>query len=172
MGNGYTFYRGGAVASTVRHATEAEARALGTYIKLLRAAESLAGRVHRHLNREHLSVTQFGALEALYHLGPLVQRELATKLLKSARNVTMVVDNLEKRGLVRRERDSADRRYSHVHMTEEGRRLFVKVFPRHVAGILKEMQALSEEELEELGRLCRKLGKKTAEGPGAGGRSP
>jgi MarR family 2-MHQ and catechol resistance regulon transcriptional repressor len=137
----------------------AEELILSTYIKLLRAAESVSVRAHRHLQREKLSFSQFGALEALYHLGPLVQRDLAEKLLKSSRNITMVVDNLEKRGLVRRVRGEADRRYTHIHMTPAGRQLFEQIFPGHVEGILAEMAELSERELEQLGEFCRRLGK-------------
>ncbi|MDF1553652.1 MAG: MarR family transcriptional regulator [Deferrisomatales bacterium] len=144
--------------------SKAEQLTLSSYVKLLRAAESVSARAHRHLNREKLSFSQFGVLEALYHLGPLVQRDLATKLLKSARNITMVVDNLEKRGLVRRVRSETDRRFTHIHMTPEGRLLFEKVFPRHVAGILEEMRVLSPRELEELGEFCRRLGRQPERG--------
>ena len=49
-----------------------------------------------------LTAPQFGVLEALYHLGPLCQKDLAAKILKSSGNMTMVIDNLEKRDLVRR----------------------------------------------------------------------
>jgi MarR family 2-MHQ and catechol resistance regulon transcriptional repressor len=147
------------LAAPVKNATELESKALDAYIKFLRSSESLVARTHRHLVREQLSFSQFGALEALYHLGPLCQRDLAVKLLKSARNITMVVDNLEKRGLVRRERNSDDRRFMHVHMTEEGRGLFEKIFPRHVMGIVEEMGVLSPEEQEQFGALCRRLGR-------------
>ena len=51
-----------------------------------------------------LTISQFGVLEALYHKGPLCQRDIAAKILKSTGNITMVIDNLEKRELVRRER--------------------------------------------------------------------
>ncbi|HSH71205.1 MAG TPA: MarR family transcriptional regulator, partial [Deferrisomatales bacterium] len=142
----------------------AEELTLSSYVKLLRAAESISARAHRHLTQEKLSFSQFGVLEALYHLGPLVQRDLATKLLKSARNITMVVDNLEKRGLVRRVRSETDRRFTHIHMTPEGRLLFEQVFPRHVAGILREMRVLSVRELEALGEFCRRLGRQPERG--------
>ena len=56
--------------------TAAERRVLNTYIKLMRAAESVTARAHRHLAEERLTTTQFGVLEALYHLGPLYQKEV------------------------------------------------------------------------------------------------
>nr|NIP73420.1 MarR family transcriptional regulator [Gammaproteobacteria bacterium]NIR98346.1 MarR family transcriptional regulator [Gammaproteobacteria bacterium]NIV21028.1 MarR family transcriptional regulator [Gammaproteobacteria bacterium] len=74
----------------------AEVAALDAYIKLARAAESVIARIHRR-TASGLTVSQFGVLEALYHLGPMHQRMIGAKLLKSGGNVTMVIDNLEKR---------------------------------------------------------------------------
>lgn len=98
-------------------------------------------------------------LELLYHVGPMCQRAVATKLLQSGGNVTTVVDNLEERGLVRRERQSDDRRFITLHLTEAGRGLIGTVFPNHAAMITASMGALSPEEQRTLGTLCRKLGK-------------
>jgi len=138
--------------------TTEERRALDTFIKLVRATESVNARLQAGLADGRVTGSQFGVLEALLHLGPLNQCDLGRKLLKSSGNMTMVVDNLEKRGLVRRVRDVEDRRYVTVHLTDEGRELIEAVFPRHAAGIAAEMSVLTAAEQEELGRLCRKLG--------------
>jgi MarR family 2-MHQ and catechol resistance regulon transcriptional repressor len=140
--------------------TEEEVRALDAFIKLLRAAESTSSRLSRHMAAHRLTVSQFGALEALLHLGPLFQCDLGKKLLKSSGNVTMVVDNLEKQGFVERRREGEDRRFVTVHLTEKGRGFIAGIFPRHVAAIVEEMGVLSPSEQEELGRLCRKLGRR------------
>jgi MarR family transcriptional regulator, 2-MHQ and catechol-resistance regulon repressor len=139
-------------------------QALDAYIKLVRASESVTSRVTRHLDDDGLTVSQFGVLEALFHLGPLSQRELAHKILKSGGNVTMVIDNLEKRGLVKRERDEEDRRFYRVTLTPSGRKLIRNIFPRHAEKIASQMNVLTKEELLELGRLCRKLGLQQAAG--------
>ena len=140
--------------------TEDEVRALDAYIKLVRGAESVASRLNALATAAGLTLSQFGALEALFHLGSLCQRELGDKLLKSSGNVTMVVDNLEKRRLVKRRRGGEDRRFVTVHLTDQGRRLITSIFPRHVSAIVGEMRSLTKREQEELGRLCRKLGMK------------
>lgn len=139
--------------------TKEEVRALDAYIKLVRAAETVSSRIHRSLADSDLTVSQFGVLEALLHLGPLYQRELAEKLLKSGGNMTLVIDNLEKRQLVKREREAGDRRCIKVCLTEKGKQLISQIFPYHVAAVVGEMSILSLEEQEELGRLCRRLGK-------------
>lgn len=47
-----------------------EIRALSLYVKLVRASESVSARIHAHLSEAGLTVSQFGVLEALLHLGP------------------------------------------------------------------------------------------------------
>ena len=81
---------------------EQEERALNVFIKLMRASESLTSRINRHLISRNITVSQFGILETLYHLGPLNQCDIARKILRSGGNITFVIDNLEKSGLVRR----------------------------------------------------------------------
>lgn len=134
-----------------------EINALNTFIKLQRAAESVSTRVHSILP-ENLTITQFGVLEALHHIGPLCQGELAEKLLRSGGNLTLVVDNLEKAGYVLRERDPADRRFVVVKLTSKGADYISALFPRVVDNVAREMGALSSTELSDLGRLCKKVG--------------
>lgn len=139
--------------------TAEEIRALDTFIKLVRATESASGRIHQHLEQTNLTVSQFGVLEALWHLGSLSQRDLGHKLLKSGGNITLVIDNLEKRQLVRRERQTHDRRVILVCLTELGSTLIQDVFPRQVQAVVQEMSVLTPIEQENLGQLCRRLGK-------------
>ncbi|PJF39755.1 MAG: MarR family transcriptional regulator [Phototrophicales bacterium] len=138
--------------------TEKERLALDVYIKLARAAEAVSARVNRHLADYDLTLSQFGVLEALYHRGPLVQKDIAQKVLKSTGNITLVINNLEKRGLVVRERETEDRRFVRVHLTDAGRELVASIMPKHVAGIVEDISILSEEEQCRLAELCRKLG--------------
>lgn len=133
-------------------------RALNTYTKLMRAAESVTTRVHRVLAAPKLTISQFGVLEALHHKGPLCQKDIATKILKSTGNITLVIDNLEKNGMVRRERDCEDRRFLTIHLTEPGKMLITSVFADVKASIVAEMASLTESEQEILGNLCKKLG--------------
>jgi MarR family 2-MHQ and catechol resistance regulon transcriptional repressor len=133
-------------------------RALSAYINLIRASDSLVSKVSAHLEQSGVTLGQFGVLEALHHLGPMCQHALAKKLLRSGGNVTLVVDNLEKRGWVRRERQKDDRRMVQIHLTPKGARLIARVFPEHAAAITKIMNELTENEQEDLRRLAGKLG--------------
>lgn len=141
-----------------RVGTGEEQRALDAYVKLVRAAESVTARLAGELAASGLTLSQFGTLEALYHLGPLCQSDLGAKILKSSGTMTTVVDNLEQRRLVHRLRDDRDRRRVLVRLTDEGRQLIHELFPGHLRSIVREMGVLSSTDQEELARLSRSVG--------------
>jgi MarR family 2-MHQ and catechol resistance regulon transcriptional repressor len=143
--------------------TDEEKSALNVFIKLNRAAESVSNRVNQFILSENLTVSQFGVLESLYHLGPMPQCDIGKKLLKTGGNMTMVIDNLEKRNLVERVRSDSDRRFVQVHLTNEGKKLIEKIFPKHVAFIVEEFRILGQDEQEQLSQLLKKLGMQNAE---------
>lgn len=138
---------------------KSESLALAAFIKLKRSTESISSYVHAILSDFELSESQFGILEAIHHLGPLCQKDLATKILKTTANITLTIDKLEKRGLVTREKNPEDRRYYSICLTAEGQNLIATVFPLVKERITNVMTALNISELEELARMCKVLGK-------------
>lgn len=138
--------------------SDEEIRALNAYIRLTRAVDSMTGRLFNEPHLKGLTLTQLGVLDVLLHLGPSSPKEIARKILKSGGNLTLVMDNLEKRGLVHRERQAKDRRYVTVSLTESGRELIESVMPAHVADITRMMGVLSASEQDMLGELCKRLG--------------
>lgn len=139
--------------------SETERLALDAYIKLSRAAESTGQHINGHLHERQLTTSQFGVLEALYHLGPMPVGQVGEKILRSSANMTLVIDNLVKRGLVARTRRPEDRRTIEVSLTEEGHRLIADMMPGHVAGVVAAFGVLNAEEQATLAALCRKLGR-------------
>lgn len=139
--------------------TPEEELALDTYIKLTRATDTINARLSMSSSMQELTISQFGVLEALYHLGPQAQNILGEKILKSNSNMTTVIDNLEKRHLVHRERGKDDRRKIIVHLTDAGLNLIKDIFPKHVRAIEQQFSVLSVEEKQLLCDLLRKLGK-------------
>ena len=138
--------------------TEDEVRALNCYIKLMRASDAVAHSINEHLRNEGLTISQFGVLEVLYHVGPMAVGQLGARILRTSGNMTMVVDNLVKRGLICRQRLSEDRRRVDIRLSDEGKALIEDIWPEHLSGIMQAFSALDSEEQEELDRLCRKLG--------------
>lgn len=140
--------------------SSSEISTLNAFIKLMRASESINMRLNKHLSDVNLTVSQFGTLEVLHHLGPLNQRSIGEKLLKSGGNITMVIDNLEKQGYVIRKKDPSDRRAVLIHLTKEGERFINQFFPKHLDRIKEEFSVLTEEEKKTLADICKKLGLK------------
>ena len=145
---------------------------LKTYTQMMRAADAVTTRMHRHLADSGLTISQFGVLEALYHLGPLCQRDIGMKILKTSGNMTTVIDNLEKRKLVVRVKDLADRRRISVELTPAGFDLIDTVFPTHAEIAEQVFAVMDPGELLTLGKLLKKVGKANAgSAAAAGGRN-
>ena len=139
--------------------TDEQRAVLDAYIKLMRATSAINARLMPTLQSEAgVTSSQLGVLEALAHLGPMAHCALAGKLLVSPSNLTTVLDNLERDGLVRRDRHPDDRRVSIASLTESGQARLNSFFPQHVQRLVQAMSGLDAGELTELGRLCRKLG--------------
>lgn len=128
----------------------------------MRAANTARNVAARNLGDSSLTLTQFAVLEALYHLGPMSLTDIAQKVLTTGGNLTMVVGNLEKQGLAKRQRCPEDRRVLIVVLTAKGKTLIRGLFPEHAAAITGFMNTLSEAEQKYLGDLCRKLAKQLA----------
>ena len=144
--------------------TEEETRALNAFIRFTRAFQTVDWKISTTFQAHDLTSGQFGVLESLYHLGPMHQGTLGDKLLQSKGNISTIISNLEDREFVERRRDPDDRRYVTVHLTDEGEGLIADIFPDHVQRIAKTLGVLDNEEIEELGRLCKKLGVRNADG--------
>ncbi len=135
-----------------------EVDALESCIKLIRSAEVINSKIYLGLVEFDLTESQFGVLDALFHIGPLTQKEIGKKILKSQGNITMVIDNLEERNFVKRKRGEKDRRQYIVHLTKKGKKKIVDVLPNVVKVIKQYFEILDTNEQIELQRLCKIVG--------------
>ena len=110
-----------------------------------------------------LCLTDFVALEALLHKGPLTISEIQDKVRLASGSMTAAVDRLEKLGLVVRNSSPRDRRARVVELTAQGKRLAASCFERHANDLEALMSALSQEEKEQLYESLKKLGFLAAE---------
>ena len=132
-------------------------RALDAYSTLQRAASMAAAQVEQAVHPFGLSASQFGVLETLQSRGPVHQQELAEALGRSKAQMTAIIDALEARGWVRRERHATDRRFITVYLTDDGREVLVSTAPARSDAIVSIMRELSGEQRARLARLCRRL---------------
>src|SRR5258708_10296320 len=105
-----------------------------------------------------LCLTDFAALEALLHKGPLTISEIQEKVRLASGSMTAAVDRLEKLKLVVRKSSPRDRRARVVELTTEGKRLAASSFERHAKELEALMSALSEKEMEQIYGSLKKLG--------------
>jgi len=110
-----------------------------------------------------LCLTDFVALEALLHKGPLTISEIQEKVRLASGSMTAAVDRLERLGLVVRKSSPSDRRARVIELTAQGRRLAASCFERHAKDLEALMSTLSQEEKEELYKSLKKLGLLAAE---------
>jgi len=132
--------------------------ALDLWVKLARAFGTFSNRALDDIRRYGLTQPQFGIVEILGHLGPLTLGEIAKKQLSSCGNTTVVVDNLEKEGLVLRKPCKEDRRAMYLHLTPKGEQIFQEMFRHHAQHITKLASVLTEKEQQQLAGLLKKLG--------------
>jgi len=136
----------------------AQRLSLDVYVKMMRATRALDDWVAASVAPFELTDSQFGVLETLYHLGPLKPSQIAAKHLTSRNNLTVIVDNLEGRGLVRRDRDLVDRRAIYIHLTDEGTKLLEKALPVFAGTVAERMSVLTADEQTTLASLLKRLG--------------
>ncbi|HKF77458.1 MAG TPA: MarR family transcriptional regulator [Candidatus Dormibacteraeota bacterium] len=130
-----------------------------------RAGRLMHQAMERWAERQGLSETRLGVLLMLRHLGgdgvPL--GTLAASLHVSPRNVTGLVDNLERDGLVTRVADPTDRRSVLARLTDSGRQRIDACWLEAVDRQQDLLEGFSGDELAQLRHLCLRIVKNMEE---------
>jgi len=133
------------------------------WLVIMRSHRALTRLAEESITKAGLCLTDFAALEALLHKGPLTISEIQGKVLLASGSMTAAVDRLEKLGLVVRKSSPSDRRARVVQLTPEGRRLAASSYEQHAKDLEALMSALSEKEKQQLYRSLKRLGLLAAE---------
>ena len=130
------------------------------WLVLVKAFQALAAHAEESLNfsRAGLGDSDFRVLEVLLHKGPLPVNTIGPKVWLTPGSISVAVDRLEKKALVKR-KNTDDRRVRLVELTAKGRALITKIFREHTAAMEEVVGVLSKEERLILLRLLKKLGK-------------
>ncbi|MBW1699138.1 MAG: MarR family transcriptional regulator [Deltaproteobacteria bacterium] len=88
--------------------------------KLVRAVYLDAQQMSKHFG---LTGPQSAVLRLLFSQGAMSSAEISRQLYVTPSNVTGIIDRLEKKGLVERNRKDGDRRVALITLTEAGRQL-------------------------------------------------
>ena len=72
-------------------------------------------------------------------------------------SMTRMLDRLEQKGLLRRERSETDRRVVHLHLTPKGRKTASRIWPIVVEGMNVHLEGFVEAELDQLNDLLGRM---------------
>lgn len=140
------------------HGTPQDDLSLKLLIVLTRAHRSVADRLKRDIQQYGLNMTEFAVLELLFHKGEQPIQHIGKKILLASGSTTYVVDQLEKKKLLKRKMCPNDRRITYAVITDEGEKLIQEIFPRHRETIHGMFSCLSEEEKQTMIRLLKTTG--------------
>ena len=131
-----------------------------------------AHRIVKDLDRETTSISasygltfpQFMVLEALLHKDGMTVGEIKDTILSSNGTIPVIINNLVKLEMVRRDKDPEDHRKSVVRLTEQGRKLIEQVNPENEKMYTEKFDVWTIEEKKELIRLLSKYYKRLRAG--------
>ena len=130
---------------------------LSTLIVFTRAEQKIHKMEYQTIKEGGLTNSQFAVLEVLYSKGDLKICEIIEKILTTSGNVTVVIKNLEKDGLVSKNSDPEDKRSMLISITDKGKKIMDEIFPKHVDNINNIFSILTTEEKLELKKILKKF---------------
>lgn len=123
-----------------------------------------------------IQLAHYDVLANVFRTPGLTQQALAEKLLVGRSAMSMLLPELERRGLIERRSDEADRRVRRLWLTPDGEALTREALALHTARIEAMMGVLSDEECNSVGemmwRIVGHLEGKPAREPASDARKP
>jgi DNA-binding MarR family transcriptional regulator len=131
------------------------------WVALVRAHNAVERALSRALQPLELKTAHLDILLNVFRFPSLSQQELARKLLIGRSNVTMLLPQLERRGLIARTADEKDKRIWRLELTQTGLALTRQAIDIHVALIEKVMGTSSQAECDLVGETMIRVAKMT-----------
>lgn len=132
------------------------------WLVMMRSHHALRLLAEQSIANAGLCLTDFAALEAVLHKGPLTISEIQNRVLLASGSMTAAIDRLEKRGLVVRKFTSKDRRARIVELTKAGKEMAKTCFEKHAKDLEAVMSVLSAEEKQQTYGALKELGMRAA----------
>jgi DNA-binding MarR family transcriptional regulator len=134
-------------------------RALRIWLRLLTCTQLIERQVRSRLRSQFdTTLPRFDLMAQLErHREGLKMNELSRLLMVTGGNVTAIVDQLEKEGLVERLDEPADRRAFRIRLTKSGERTFIEMARAHEEWVVELLAGLSRRDQEELLRLLARV---------------
>jgi DNA-binding MarR family transcriptional regulator len=134
-------------------------RALRIWLRLLTCTQLIERQVRSRLRSQFdTTLPRFDLMAQLErHREGLKMNELSRLLMVTGGNVTAIVDQLEKEGLVERLDEPDDRRAFRIRLTRKGEKSFAEMASEHEEWVVELLAGLSKREQDELLKLLAKL---------------
>lgn len=110
--------------------------------------------------RQHeipLTPEQFMLIDLLWNQGPMTQQQLVNQLQKDKNSVTMLVDAIEKKGLVVRQQNANDRRSNTIVLTDKALDIKADAKQKGISILDNILEGISEDELHSFLQILRKI---------------
>ena len=109
------------------------------------------------LDQEKATIAHWIYLRVLAQHGELNQLELSKRVGMASATAVPALDNMEKRGLLKRRRDPKDRRKYYVGLTDKGRRLVDRLLPQIGAMISETLDGITYEEMRIFWKVAHQI---------------
>lgn len=130
---------------------------LKAFVGIKRTNDILEKIVKKDAQQHGLNISEFAVMELLFHKGGQPINRIQERILIANSSTTYVLDKLQEKGYITRERDEHDKRSMKAVLTPEGQALIGKIFPAH-SELLKDLfSSLSDEELTAFRETMKKI---------------
>jgi len=133
------------------------------WLVMMRSHHALRRMAEQSIVNTGLCLTDFAALEALLHKGPLPISGIKDKVLLASGSMTAAIDRLEKRGLVVRKFTARDRRARIVELTRAGKQVAEACFEKHARDLEAVMSVLSAKQKRQMYASLKQVGQLAAQ---------
>jgi DNA-binding MarR family transcriptional regulator len=139
--------------------TEDDHESLRLWLRLLTCSHLIENHVRKSLALQFKTTLPRFDLMAQIERAPhgLQMSELSRRMLVTGGNITGIVDQLERAGLIVRTEDPADRRVYLVKLTKEGRRQFEQMAVEHESWIVELLSGIPKREQRTLNESLTRL---------------
>src|SRR5690554_7078762 len=119
---------------------------LKSMIILFKAHNALIEYIKKDIENTGFDLNEFAVYEVIYHKEKLTVNEIKEKVLVANSSLTYILDKLEKKDLIKREKSKNDQRISLVSLTKEGLNKATSVFPNHYNNLKSIFNNLTKED--------------------------
>lgn len=127
------------------------------WIALVRAEKAVVTALSKALQPLDLKIAQLDVLMNLYRHPGMSQHDLARRLLVGRSNITMLLPQLETRGVLRRESDAKDKRVLRLFLTGDGEALLMGALKVYSGLIERVMAQSTPAECDAMGDQMRRI---------------